>query len=412
MKKPYVPPKKILENYAKVLVNFALGGGARVGGAGIKKGEVVLVQVPEIAKPLYAEIMRAIWKTGGHAIGRLLPSNDIVFKHDREFYLIANEDQLKHFPKNLLRGQVEDINHSISIIAETDKDSMRGVDPKKMMLRGETMKQYMEWRNEKENSGHFTWTIGLYGTSAMAKEAKMSEQEYWQQIINACFLDKKDPIKEWKKIAAKIEEYRGKLNRLRIEKLHVEGPDVDLWVTIGEKRAWNGGTGRNIPSFEIFTSPDWRGTNGWIRFNQPLYRYGSLIENIELQFKDGKVVKSKAKKNAKVLKAMIATKNADKVGEFSLTDKRFSRITKFMAETLFDENIGGTHGNTHIALGNSYHDCFAGDPSKVAKEEWTRLGYNDSSVHTDIISTAPRTVTAYLNDGKSKVIYRNGQFTL
>jgi aminopeptidase len=411
-RKPYVPPKRILENYAKVLVNFALGGGARVGGAGIKKGEVVLVQVPDVAKPLYAEILRAVWKTGGHAIGRLLPSNDKNFRFDREFYLIASEDQLKHFPLKLLKGQIEDIDHSVTILAETDKNSMNGIDPKKMMIRGEAMKPYIDWRVDKENRGKFTWTLALYGTPAMAKETGMSEKEYWQQIIKACFLDAKNPIAEWKKVARKIENYRQKLNKLKIDKVHVEGPDADLWIKIGKKRAWNGGTGRNIPSFEIFTSPDWRGTNGWIRFNQPLYRYGSLIEGIELWFKNGKVVKSKARKNEKVLKAMIATPNADKVGEYSLTDHRFSRITKFMAETLYDENIGGTNGNTHIALGKSYHDCYEGDPSKVSKKKWEGLGYNNSSVHTDIISTAPRTVTAYLPNGKSKVIYKNGQFTI
>lgn len=83
-----------------------------------------------------------------------------------------------------------------------------------------------------------------------------------------------------------------------------------------------------------------------------------------------------------------------------------------MAETLFDENVGGPNGNTHLALGSSYHDCYAGNPSKVAKKEWQRLGYNESSVHTDIMSTTPRTVTAYLPNGKSKVIYKNGQFTI
>ena len=107
---------------------------------------------------------------------------------------------------------------------------------------------------------------------------------------------------------------------------------------------------------------------------------------------------------------MIATKNADKIGEFSMTDRRFSRITKFMAETLFDENIGGPNGNSHIALGNSYHDCFAGDPTKITKVGFAKLGFNDSSVHTDIISTAPRTVTAYLRGGKEKVIYKNGEY--
>ncbi len=412
MKKDYTPKKRILENYAKVLVNFALGGGSRIGGKGIKRGDVVLVSAPEVARPLYAEILRAIWKSGGHVIGRYAPSNDASFKMDREFYILASKEQLNYFPEKLMRGQIDEIDHSIFIIAETDKESMKGIDPKKLMTKGEAWKPYMNWRNEKESRGNFTWTLGLYGTKAMAKEARMTEKEYWEQIIKACFLDKKNPIKEWRKISEQIEIYRKKLNALKIEKIHVVGPDADLWLKIGEKRAWNGGTGRNIPSFELFTSPDWRGTNGWIRFNQPLYRYGNLIEGIQLWFKNGRVIKSKARKNEKVLKAMISTKNADKVGEYSLTDKRFSRITKFMAETLYDENVGGPHGNTHIALGSSYHDCFSGNPSKISKKEWERLGYNDSSVHTDIISTTPRTVTAYLPKGKIKVIYKNGQFTL
>ncbi|MEK7194433.1 MAG: aminopeptidase [Patescibacteria group bacterium] len=406
MSRTYAPSKKTLENYAKVLVNFALGSGK-----GIKKGDVVLVNAPEISKSLYAEILKSIWKSGGHVIGRFAPSDDKHFK-SKDFYLLASKEQLTHFPEKLMRGQIEDIDHSIFIVAETDKNSMRGVDPKKMMLRGEAWKPVMDWRNKKEHEGKFTWTIGLYGTPMMAKEAKMSEREYWSQIIKACFLDKKQPIKEWKKIFASIQKYLDKLNRLKISKLHTEGPDADLWVRIGEKRKWEGGGGANIPSFEIFTSPDWRGTNGWIRFNQPLYRYGSLIEGIQLWFKDGVVVKSKARKNEKVLKAMIATKDANKIGEYSLTDRRFSRITRFMAETLYDENIGGTNGNTHLALGMAYKSCYKGNPSKVSKKEWERLGYNDSSVHTDIISTSPRTVTAYLPNGKAKVIYKNGQFTL
>ena len=109
---------------------------------------------------------------------------------------------------------------------------------------------------------------------------------------------------------------------------------------------------------------------------------------------------------------MVATENADKVGEFSLTDRRFSRITKFMAETLYDENVGGPFGNTHIALGKSYHDCYAGDPGAVAAAEWERLGFNESSVHTDIVSTTDRTVTATLRDGSEQVIYAGGEFQL
>ncbi len=403
----YKPSKRILEQYANVLVNFALESGK-----GIKKGDIVLVSAPESAKPLYIEILRKIWKAGGHTIGRYQPDNEKWARFDREFFEMASTDQINFFPAKLMRGQVDQIDHSIFVVSETDKKSLQGIDSKKIMMKGEAWKSAMDWTDEKENKGKFTWTLGLYGTEAMAKEAGLSLKDYWQQIIKACFLDKKDPVKEWKKVYANLENYKKKLNALKIEKVHIGGPNADLWIKLGKKRKWMGGRGRNIPSFEIFTSPDWRGTEGWIKFNQPLYRYGNLIEGIELEFKNGKVVKSKAKKNEKVLKSMIATENADRVGEYSLTDKRFSRITKFMAETLFDENVGGPNGNTHIALGNAYQDCYDGDPSKVSKKEWENLGYNTSSVHTDIISTTPRTVTAYLPNGNTKIIYKNGEFTL
>src|SRR3989344_4503649 len=187
---------------------------------------------------------------------------------------------------------------------------------------------------------------------------------------------------------------------------------MDMKFTIGEKRQWLAGRGYNMPSFEIFTSPDWRGTEGWIRFNQPLYRYSNKITGIQLWFKGGKVVKSSAKTNEKLLKEMIRTKGADRIGEYSLTDSRHSRITKFMAETLYDENMGGPYGNTHMALGMSYRDTFAGDVSKLTDAQAKKLGYNDSSIHTDIISTTDRTVTAHLKDGKTKVIYKDGKFVL
>lgn len=122
------------------------------------------------------------------------------------------------------------------------------------------------------------------------------------------------------------------------------------------------------------------------------------------------MVEAKASKNEELLKEMIATENADKIGEFSLTDGRHSRITKIMGETLFDENMGGPQGNTHLALGEAYRDSYPGDASQLTEDEWEKMGYNHSAVHTDIISTAPRTVTATLADGSQKIIYQNGQF--
>ena len=110
---------------------------------------------------------------------------------------------------------------------------------------------------------------------------------------------------------------------------------------------------------------------------------------------------------------MVATDNADKVGEFSLTDRRFSRITRFMAETLFDENVGGPFGNTHIALGQVLPRLLCRRPGRPSmRDEWERLGFNESTVHTDIVSTTDRVVTATLRDGGERVIYADGEFQL
>jgi aminopeptidase len=403
----FTPPQQVLERYADVLVNFALGGGA-----GIKQGDVVRIVAREAAKPLYIELHRAVWRAGANAIGGYLTDDDGDGNLARDFYELASEAQLDFLAATYMRGLVDQMDHQVSVLSDSDMHALEGVDPARIMRHGRTLKPVMDWRTEKESAGRFTWTLGLYGTPAMAAEAGLSEEEYWAQIARACFLDDDDPIAHWRAVAGQIGDYVARLNALPIERLHVIGEDVDLHVTLGERRQWVGGSGRNIPSFEIFTSPDWRGTEGWIAFNQPLYRYGNLIRGIRLEFIEGRVIKATAEHNEHVLREMVATENADKVGEFSLTDRRFSRITKFMAETLYDENVGGPFGNTHIALGNSYHDCYAGDPAQVERAEWERLGFNESSVHTDIVSTADRTVTATMRDGSERVIYDAGEFRL
>ncbi|HTL39619.1 MAG TPA: aminopeptidase [Methylomirabilota bacterium] len=410
----YQPSKKILENYAKVLINFALGSGQ-----GIKKGEVVRVSATESAKSLFLAVCNAVVDAGGHVISDYSPDNERGDKRRNEsftryFYENAKDHQVDFFPAKYLKGLIDEMHHSVFLLANSDPHALKGVDPKKIMRRGMTLKPFMDWRNQKEWDGNFTWTIGLYGTPAMAHEAGLSEKAYWDQIIKACFLDHKDPIAKWKQVYHDLEVIRAKLNKLapQTETLHAVGPDMDLWIKLGAKRQWLGGSGRNIPSFELFTSPDWRGTEGWIRFNQPLYRYSHKITGIQLWFKDGRVIKSSATSNEKLLQQMIATPGADKIGEYSLTDKRFSRITKFMAETLYDENMGGPYGNTHLALGMSYRDTYAGKAATLNKKQAEDLGFNDSSVHTDIISTTPRTVTARLKNGKEKIIYKDGKFVL
>ena len=398
----YQPSQKILDKYADVLVKFALNSGK-----GVKKDEVVFLQVPESAKPLLASLQRSILKSGANPIIQYLPDS-----MSREFYELASPDQLKFFPATFMKGRIKQADHFLMILAETDYHELEGIDPRLIMERNMVFKPYMDWRNEKENKGKLTWTIGLFPTSAMASEAKLTLRQAWQQVIKACFLNYQDPVSKWQRVQGKSEKIRQKLNKLQIVQVNIKSEKTDLNITIGQNRQWLGGGGRNIPSFEIFTSPDWRGTNGYIYFDQPLYRQGNLIKNIRLTFKDGLVVKSEAGYGEKYLQELIKTPNSDKIGEFSLTDKRFSKINKFMAETLYDENFGGPFGNTHIALGASYKDTFTGKLDKLSPKDWEDLGFNDSVVHTDIISTQNRIVKATLKSGKEIILYQDGQFQI
>ena len=403
----YTPPPEILDRYASVLVDFALGGGR-----GVQAGEVVRIVAPESARPLYGALHRAVWRAGAHALGAYQPDDDADLRVSREFFESASPEQLDFFAARYNRGLVDEMDHQVSVISDNDPHALDTVDPAKIMRRGEAMRPLLDWRGEKENAGRFTWTLGLYGTPAMAAEAGMSPEEYWEQIIHACFLDSEDALSRWRDVGARIDESRARLDAMEIQSVHIQGQDVDLHVRIGESRRWLGGRGRNIPSFEIFTSPDWRGTEGWIYCNQPLYRYGNIVRGIRLEFAGGRVVSASAEENERVLTEMIATEGADRIGEFSLTDRRFSRITRFMAQTLYDENVGGEFGNTHIAVGRSYQDAYAGDPSSVPRKRWEELGFNNSSVHTDVVSTTDRVVTAVLRDGTQRVIYAGGEFQL
>jgi aminopeptidase len=404
---PYAPSQLHLERYADILVNYALRSGE-----GIARGDVVLISCPENAKPLYIELCRAVWRSGGHVIGHYQPADEPGRSLIKLFYELADDQQLDFFAEHYHRGLVDQADHMVYVHSETDPHAMRDVAPAKILRSRRAQLPRMEWQQAKELAGAFTWTVGLYGTEAMAAEAGLSIEDYWAEVIAACFLDEPDPIARWREVNAGIEHWCEALNALDIERLHVEGEEIDLWITVGEGRRWLGGSGRNIPSFEVFTSPDWRGTRGRVRFSEPLYVFGSLITGIELEFREGRVVSASAEQNEELLKEMLASDGADRVGEFSLTDARLSPIRRFMANTLFDENTGGRYGNVHIAVGRSYRDTFDGDANLVAEEEWERLGFNQSAVHTDIVSTTDRRVTALLRDGSERLIYADGRFTL
>lgn len=394
---------KQLDNYAEILI----WGIETARTKKYKKDDIVMVHYDLEAIKL-AEILQAkLLDLGMNPVPRLSPTSTM----ERSLYVKANDKQLV-FQAPGSKELFEKLNGAIYLHAPESLTHLKDIDPKRIAKAMISRKPLRDILFRREEIGKFGWTLGTFPTQELARHALLSIKEYTQQIIKACYLNKTNPTKEWDSIYTNAQAIKKWLNGMKVKWYHIESKDIDLKITPGERRKWIGLSGHNIPSFELFISPDWRGTGGNYFANQPSYRSGNYVKGVRLEFKNGSAVKVKAEMGEDfVVKQLAMDKGANKVGEFSLTDKRFSKIDKFMANTLFDENYGGNYGNCHIAVGSSYSDSYDGNPAQLTKDMKKRLGFNDSALHWDLVNTENKTVTAHLYSGGKVVIYEKGEFT-
>ncbi len=394
--------KKKMDKYSDVLL-WALKT-ARKGN--YTKNDIVLVRY-DLAAVRMAEILQTkILDMGMNPVMRM----GLTFRMERNFFKKANNKQII-FQAPGEKELCKNINGSIYLFSPESLTHLSDVDPEKIGKSAIVRKSLRDILNRREEKGLFGWTLCMLPTPELAKQAGLSMNQYTAQVIRACYLDKKEPVREWKKIYKNAMAIKKWINGIDAEYYHIESENIDLKITPGKMRRWVGVSGHNIPSFEIFISPDWRGTEGVYYANQPSYHNGNYVEGVRLTFRKGSVVKIEAKKGEGfVAKQSSIDKGAKRLGEFSLTDKRFSRINRFMANTLYDENYGGRFGNCHLALGSSYSDTYDGDPARLTKERKKSLGFNDSALHWDLVNNEKKMVTAHLGSGEKKIVYENGMF--
>lgn len=395
---------KNLENYADVLL-WALATAKK---AALKKNEIVLIQYDLPALGLAEILYGRLLDMGIHPVQRM----GATCRMEKSFYRKADSKQLLFLApgdKDLYKK----INGRIFLHAPESLTHLKDIDPAKIGKAIVSRKALKDILDRREERRQYSWTLCLLPTEELARQAKMTLRQYTQQVIKGCYLDKDDPVGEWKRIHQEATAVKKWLSSLSVKDFHLESANMDLRITPGEKRRWAGVSGHNVPSFEVFVSPDWRGTEGFYFANLPSFRSGNYVENVRITFAKGKAVRVEAGKGETFVKKQLAMdEGANRLGEFSLTDKRFSRIDRFMAETLFDENFGGKEGNCHVALGSSYSDTFSGDPARLTPALRKKLGFNDSALHWDLVNTEPKTVTAHLTNGKKIVIYDRGLFTI
>jgi aminopeptidase len=236
-------------------------------------------------------------------------------------------------------------------------------------------------------------------------------ERLWELVATCFRLDEDDPVAAWQKHLARLDARGKALTDMKPDALHYRGPGTDLTVGLLPNAKWasagfetSGGIRyvANMPTEEIFTSPDARRADGTVRSSMPLSFSGQLIRGLELTLKEGRIVNVEAETGADLIRSQIASvENADRLGELALVtgESRVGQTGTLFYNTLFDENA-----TCHIAFGAGLEYCFDGEPGE---------GMNTSDIHVDFMIGGPELeVDAVMADGSEVPLIRQETWQL
>ena len=362
-----------IKKHAEVLLKYSLD---------IKKGEKIVIVGDVVTLPLIKESYRLAVEMGA------LPQVMINSEELKEILLKrGSEEQIKYVPDSVKKA-FETVDVVLSFFGGTNTRMLSNVNPEKLKLSAQGSSEITRIFFERVAKKELRWCGTMFPNQANAQEANMSISEYEDFVYGAGYIDRKDPIAEWKEIEKKQECICKILDGKK--HLRIVSRATDLKMSI-EGRKWVNCCGRvNFPDGEVFTGPVEDSVEGHIRFSFPGIYGGREIEDIQLTFERGKVIKATAAKGQELLEQILETdKGAKYVGEIAAgTNYNIQKFTKHM---LFDEKIGGT---VHLAIGRSIPES---------------LGKNQSAIHWDMLCDMKKGGEIFA-DGE--LVYKDGKFLI
>jgi aminopeptidase len=247
------------------------------------------------------------------------------------------------------------------------------------------------------DEGLVNWTIVGFPTEGWAREVfgEPDVARLWAAIAHTVRLDEPDPVAAWRQHVARLQERARLLNERRFDALRFRGPGTDLTVGLHAKGRWQGGHettvwGRqhvpNLPTEEVFTTPDARRTEGTVRATRPLLTEGALVEGLELRFAEGRAVEVRAESGADLVRGQLAKDSGSAtLGEVALVDgsSRVGELGLVFYDTLFDENA-----TSHVAYGAGFPALVA-DADGRSEQDLTAMGVSRSALHVDFMIGGP-----------------------
>lgn len=393
-----------LERLAELLVAF---------GANVQPGQIVAISSEIGKEPLTRAIAAAAYRRGATYVD-VAYSDPWVRRARIEHGSDAALETVPSWIGERILALGEQRCARIALTGPTAPDLLEDLDPARVGAdRAQTLREAGKVLNDRTTN----WTIGPCPTPGWARQVHPelppgeALAKLWEQIVHVCRLDTDDPVAAWRERMATLAGVTERLIAARFDAIRFDGPGTGLTVGLLPTSSWLSASFStregiahvpNLPSEEVFTTPDPQRVDGVVRATKPLQLAGATIEGLTVRFEGGRAVEIEADRGADVLRSMTAHDDgASRLGEVALVDGsgRIGPLDTVFYDTLLDENAA-----SHIALGQSF--AFA-----VGDEDAERI--NNSMIHIDfMIGGDDVDVTGIAADGAETPVLRGGVWQL
>ena len=390
--------------FAQLAVDFS---------ANVQPGQIVTIEAETGMEPTVRAVAERAYERGARFVDAVY--FDPYIKKAR--LQLAPEETLEFVPewygKRML--QLGDVHAArIVLVPRVSPGILNGVDPKRA---GRDQLPDIQERLEIINRRLVNWTIMPVPTQPWAEivypdlEGEAALAQLTQELTHVCRLDEDDPVAAWRERRETLHTVAGRLTDRHFDAVRLHGPGTDLTVGLLASSIWEGGSAKtvdgiehmpNVPTEEVYTTPDPTRADGIVRTTKPLDIGGTIIRGLEVRFEGGRAVDIQAESGADVLRERAGyDQDASRLGELALVDRegRIGTLGTIFYNTLLDENAA-----SHIALGNAYEIT-------VAAEDVPKI--NKSAIHIDfMIGGDDVQVTGITRDGTEVPVLRDGTWQI
>ena len=392
---------ELLDAYARLTVKV---------GANVQPGQLVLVNGQVEHMPLARAVVREAYAAGARYV-------DVQYadQHAKRAMIEHAADEILEWSppwqvQRLHAIEAEGGGALISISGNPEPELLADLDGRRV---GRARPRELMTQSLRLTDGIANWVIVAYPTEGWARTVfgEPDLDRLWDAVATCVRLDEPDPVAAWQEHIERLEARAQAMNDRRFDHLRFRGPGTDLKVGLFPQTLWqaaldetHGGIKHvaNMPTEEIFASPDPARTEGVVRSTRPLQIGGTVVRDLEIRFEGGRAVDIDAATGGDLMQAHVeADENARRLGEVALVDggSRVGQTGIVFFDTLFDENA-----TCHIALGEGISASYEGDGAGKV---------NSSSIHTDFMIGGPEVeVDAVTTDGEVVPLLRDDVWQL